>query len=65
VTSSRYNGMIHDIVLLNAIRDQPKTQAALQQASKAIRDALTALTAGRAAPATGPVTNTESLPRFY
>jgi acetyl esterase/lipase len=40
VTSTRYNGVIHDFVLLNAIRDVPETQAALQQASIAIRDAL-------------------------
>jgi acetyl esterase len=40
VTATRYNGMIHDFVLLNAIRDLPGTQAALEQASKAIRDAL-------------------------
>jgi acetyl esterase len=40
VTSIRYNGMIHDFVLLNAIRDVPGTQAALQQTSRAIRDAL-------------------------
>ena len=40
VTATRYNGMIHDFVLLNAIRDLPGTQAALQQASEAIRDAL-------------------------
>jgi acetyl esterase len=41
VTATRYNGTIHDFVLLNAIRDLPDTQAALQQTSKAIRDALT------------------------
>jgi acetyl esterase/lipase len=41
VTATRYNGTIHDFVLLNAIRDLPGTQAALQQASKTIRDALT------------------------
>jgi acetyl esterase/lipase len=40
VTAVRYNGMIHDFVLLNAIRDRPETQAALKQASEAIRDAL-------------------------
>jgi hypothetical protein len=32
--------MIHDFVLLNAIRDVPGTQAALQQTSRAIHDAL-------------------------
>jgi acetyl esterase/lipase len=40
VTATRYNGMIHDFVLLNGIRDAPATQAALRQASDAIRDAL-------------------------
>jgi acetyl esterase/lipase len=40
VTATRYNGMIHDFVLLNAIRDLPGTQAALGQTSKAIRNAL-------------------------
>jgi hypothetical protein len=32
--------MIHDFVLLNAIHDLPGTQAALRQASDAIREAL-------------------------
>jgi acetyl esterase len=40
VTATRYNGMIHDFVLLNAMRDLPGTRAALRQASEAIRDAL-------------------------
>ena len=40
VTATRYNGMIHDFVLLNAIHDLPGTQAAIQEASEAIRDAL-------------------------
>jgi len=40
VTASRYNGMIHDFVLLNAIHDVPAVQAALEHASDAIRDAL-------------------------
>ena len=40
VTATRYNGMIHDFVLLNAIHDVPGVQAALQQASDAIREAL-------------------------
>jgi acetyl esterase len=38
VTATR--GTIHDFVLLNALRDLPGTQAALKQASEAIRDAL-------------------------
>jgi acetyl esterase len=40
VTAIRYNGMIHDFVLLNAIHDVPAVQAALEHASDAIRDAL-------------------------
>jgi acetyl esterase len=40
VTATRYNGMIHDFVLLNGICDVPGTQAALQQAGQAIHDAL-------------------------
>jgi len=40
VTATRYNGMIHDFVLLNGIHNVPATQAAIRQASDAIRDAL-------------------------
>jgi len=40
VTATRYNGMIHDFVLLNAIHDVPGVQAALQQTSEGIREAL-------------------------
>ena len=40
VTATRYNGMIHDFVLLNGIHKLPGTQAALNQASEAIRAAL-------------------------
>ena len=40
VAATRYDGMIHDFVLLNAIHEVPGVQAALQQASEAIRDAL-------------------------
>jgi len=40
VTATRYNGTIHDFVLLNGIKDVPSTQAALKQASEATRDAL-------------------------
>jgi acetyl esterase len=40
VTSTRYNGMIHDFVLLNAIHEVPGVQAALKQTSQAIRNAL-------------------------
>jgi acetyl esterase/lipase len=40
VTATRYNGMIHDFVLLNGINDVPGVQAAIRQASDAIREAL-------------------------
>lgn len=40
VTATRYNGMIHDFVLLNAIHEVPGVQAALRQASDAIHNAL-------------------------
>jgi acetyl esterase len=40
VTATRYNGMIHDFVLLNALRGLPEVQSALQQASDAVRSAL-------------------------
>ena len=39
--ATRYSGMIHDFVLLNALRDLAETQVALQQSSDAVRDALT------------------------
>jgi acetyl esterase/lipase len=42
VTATRYNGTIHDFVLLNGIRDQPSTQAALRQACDAIKQQLKA-----------------------
>ena len=37
VTAVRYNGVIHDFVLLNAIRHVPEVEAAIEQASNAIR----------------------------
>jgi acetyl esterase/lipase len=40
VTATRYNGMIHDFVLLNGTHDVAGVQAALEQANDAIRDAL-------------------------
>jgi acetyl esterase/lipase len=40
VTAIRYNGTIHDFVLLNGIKDAPSTQAALRQVSETIREAL-------------------------
>jgi acetyl esterase len=36
VTAVRYNGVIHDFVLLNAIRHVPEVEAAIQQASEGI-----------------------------
>ncbi|GLU35008.1 alpha/beta hydrolase [Trinickia caryophylli] len=38
VAAVRYNGTIHDFVLLNALRNVPSTEAALQQISTAIRE---------------------------
>ena len=40
VVIARYNGMIHDFILLNAINHLPEVQAALHQASDGIRNAL-------------------------
>ena len=40
VTITRYNGMIHDFILLNAINQLPEVQTALRQASDGIRNAL-------------------------
>ena len=40
VTTTRYNGMIHDFVLLNGIHDLPEVQSALGQSSDGIRGAL-------------------------
>ncbi|HMK22027.1 MAG TPA: alpha/beta hydrolase [Terriglobales bacterium] len=40
VTATRYDGMIHDFVLLNAIHNVAGVQSALQQTSDAIRGAL-------------------------
>jgi len=40
VTATRYDGMIHDFVLLNAIRNVPGVEAAFTQASDGIRAAL-------------------------
>jgi acetyl esterase len=43
VTAVRYNGVIHDFVLLNAIRHVPEVEAAIRQASEGIRDHLNAI----------------------
>jgi len=40
VTATRYNGMIHDFVLLNGINSVPGVQAALRQASDEIKSRL-------------------------
>jgi acetyl esterase len=40
VTSVRYNGTIHDFVLLNALADTPAVRSALKQANYALRSAL-------------------------
>jgi acetyl esterase len=40
VTAVRYDGMIHDFVLLNVIHDVPATRAALRQISMEIKTRL-------------------------
>jgi acetyl esterase/lipase len=40
VAAARYNGTIHDFVLLNALRHVPSTEAAIRQASEGIREHL-------------------------
>jgi acetyl esterase len=40
VTSVRYNGTIHDFVMLNALADTPATRGAITQAVAALRGAL-------------------------
>ena len=40
VTSVRYNGTIHDFVMLNALADTPATRSAIAQAVGALRQAL-------------------------
>jgi acetyl esterase len=40
VTATRYNGLIHDFVLLNGVHSVAGTQAALKQISVSIREAL-------------------------
>jgi len=41
VTATRYDGMIHDFMLLNAIRELPEVESSLRQASDGVRNALT------------------------
>jgi acetyl esterase len=40
VTSVRYNGAIHDFMMLNAIADAPTARSAISQVAAALRDAL-------------------------
>ena len=49
VTATRYNGLIHDFMLLNAIHDVAGVQACLEQTSSAVRDVLKASDEVRAA----------------
>lgn len=39
VTSTRYNGVIHDFVMLNGVANSPATRAAIAQGSAALRQA--------------------------
>lgn len=41
VTAARYQGIIHDFVMLNALRETHAAQAAITQATGVLRDALT------------------------
>lgn len=40
VTSARYNGTIHDFVMLNALAQTPATRAAIAQANATLKAAL-------------------------
>ena len=44
VDSVRYNGTIHDFMLLNALRHLRSTEAAIQQANEGVRQHLQAVT---------------------
>jgi acetyl esterase len=44
VDAVRYNGTIHDFVLLNALRHVPSTEAAIEQAVQGLREHLTPVT---------------------
>ena len=44
VTSVRYNGTIHDFVALNALRNVPSTEAALEQINEGLKEHLKART---------------------
>jgi acetyl esterase len=37
VDAVRYNGTIHDFMLLNALRHEPSTEAAIEQANEGVR----------------------------
>ncbi|MES5484351.1 alpha/beta hydrolase [Bradyrhizobium sp. INPA03-11B] len=43
VDAVRYNGTIHDFVLLNALRHEPSTEAAIEQANRGVREHLQAV----------------------
>jgi len=40
VDAVRYNGTIHDFVLLNALRNLPSTKAAIEQINEGVREHL-------------------------
>ncbi len=44
VDAVRYNGTIHDFVALNALRDVPSTEAAIEQVNEGLREHLKAVT---------------------
>jgi acetyl esterase/lipase len=44
VDAIRYNGTIHDFVLLNALRHVPSTEAAIEQVNEGVREHLKVVT---------------------
>jgi acetyl esterase len=44
VAAVRYNGTIHDFVLLNALRHVPSTEAAIEQINEGLKEHLKAAT---------------------
>jgi acetyl esterase/lipase len=40
VTTIRYDGVVHDFMLLNAMRESKATRAAIGQATTSLREAL-------------------------
>jgi acetyl esterase len=61
-TSVRYNGIIHDFLMLNALKDTESTRSAMRQALGALRDALGSSASSRqAVPLRAPPTEPEEM----